>query len=352
MHATSALDKNNRIERNGDMRKFRTQLALLIAMGLLTTNGAHAEEGASGSVGSSSAINEFPSSRLTVKPFVEAGTLKCNLEASTGAVLNYVPNSRTQTGIEISIPKVMGIAIAGQGPMSSEDELKKGRTDYQDYRLSLNFDSFQLFFSYARYQGFYIENTGYVDPSRSSDLPYLQNREMSLQNINADFLWVASPESFSLKALFDQTVRQEESGGSLLLGLSLQDTVLSSQGPLIPASVRNEFGADQNIERGHFRTALARLGYGYTLVLARKWYAGLGITLGFGVQSSEYSDSTQTSTSTQAPSRTDALGSLGYNGDRYFSGISFATSNTKYSTASFAVHPLLTSVRFFAGTRF
>jgi hypothetical protein len=299
------------------------------------------------------AMNRFEQSSVTLKPFAETASYGFDLKAlgADGPQVSWKPNTTGTSGIEIFLNGLIGFGIAGRGVMSNEDRVNKGDTSYEDWRFTLTYPSLLISLDYERFQGFYVDNTGEIDATMASG-PKIQAANMALQNYDLGFLWIFRPESFSLEAAVDQTVRQEESGGSWLAGASFYETDVSNDTSIVPAQVRSRYGADQNVSSARFHSALIRGGYGYTLVLSKKWFATAEATLGLGPQWSDYSDNTQTKHFGQGMSMENVLLALGYNGDSYFSTAKVSVNSSTYRTESIGVSSNLYSFKLALGARF
>jgi hypothetical protein len=133
---------------------------------------------------------------------------------------------------------------------------------YKDYELNLNYygSRFSLDLSYQRSEslsGDFYEDTG--DKT-------LESGEATLKVLNFVGYYTFNHRRFSYSAAFTQSYIQRRSAGSWLLGISYQggsiktnDEVLMQRSPDAPAIT---------IEFGHIGLGG---GYGYNLVLGRKW---------------------------------------------------------------------------------
>lgn len=300
------------------------------------------------------AMNRFEQSAVTIKPFAETATYGYVLKPIDGGgqEVDWNPNTVGTTGIEIFLNGLIGFGIAGRGVMSNTDQVDKGNTNYEDWRFSLAYPSFLIQVDYQQFQGFYVNNTATVDPTIAGATPKIQAPNMSLQNFAVDFTWIMKPESYSIEAALDQTVRQEESGGSWLLSAHASETDLTNDSSIVPAQVRSQYGIDQNVNSAHFHSVLFGGGYGYTIVLWKKLFATIQGTLGLGPQWTDYSDGVRSKQFGQGMSEANGLIAVGYNGDTYFTSAHLIANSTNFRTESLSVTSNLFAFRLAVGARF
>ena len=295
-------------------------------------------------------IREFKE-LLTVKTFIEVPGANLDFKSvSNDRIVKWKPNVRGNVGVGVSLAGIIGGSVSAKGPLSEEDRIARGDTRYQDWRFFLTYSWIQIQLNYQEYNGFYIENSKEVDPSYENNPNSIQEPAMSARNysINSTFVW--SPQDFSLPAALDQTVRQETSGGSFLLGAAVNHNIFNNDNLLIPATVRPEFGIDQNIMKGAFTTFSVKAGYGYSYIYGdRKWFLSGVLLLGGGWQNSKYADPTQEFTSDRAVGKGDLTISWGYSGDRYFSGLTLLADATTYETRSLLISSNLYLLSLFFG---
>lgn len=305
------------------------------------------------------AVRGFGDETVAVRPYVETPSYDFRLKVRThdgsgvtGRQVIWSPNLRTLSGADVSIGDWIGFGYAGKGPMSNRDRVNKGITDYDDWRLNIAFESIFVLLGFQKYQGFYLQNSSSIDASTGGSAPSIQSSAMKIQNVTASLTYIFHPQRFSLKAAFDNTVRQESSGGSWLVGVGASEIIFSDEQPLIPSQIRSEYGVDQNLIKGRFSAFLVRGGYGHTFVLGRKWFVSLTALLGLGVQAGKSTDTIETRSNNSNANLLDALLSAGYNGDQFFSGLQVIGTTTTYRTTSIEIDSAIYSTKVYIGVRF
>ncbi len=251
--------------------------------------------------------------------------------------IKYNPNADTLFSVGVSLQDFLGITWGFRNTQQEKDKIQKGKTDYEDWRLNLAFKQFHVKFNYAKFKGFYIQDSSEVDPTWSEGEPFYQKADLVSQNIGVNFTWIFSPGDFSLVAAYDQTERQEKSGGSFLAGAAVSETLFEDESQIIPANVQPAFGTHQRITEGRFQSFTVKGGYGYTFVLAKKYFAALSGQFGFGRQYMKIKG-TDFADSTWAPAKKgDLILSLGYNGDDYYAGVFASGDQTDYKTGEMEI---------------
>ena len=167
-----------------------------------------------------------------------------------------------------------------------------------------------------------------------------------------NFAWIFNSDEYSLMALLDQTARQESSGGSWIVGVNLAQTEMRGNSPFIPTSVQSQFGDDATLSQGIFKTASATVGYGYTWVWSKKFYFGLMLLGGTGIQQRTLTKDSGVVSESARVEKSDLRLGFGYNGDRFFLGVHANFNGTTFKTNSLKIQHQLINGQWFFGTRF
>lgn len=298
----------------------------------------------------SAGMHEFKGENVHIKLGVDIPGYDLILKGQNREI-KYNPNADTLFSVGVSVQDFLGITWGFRNSQKEEDKIQKGKTDYEDWRINLAFKQFHIKFNYARFKGFYIQDSSEVDPSWSEGQPFYQKPELVSQNLGVNLTWILSPGDFSLVAAYDQTERQEDSGGSILIGAATSETLFEDQNQIIPTNVQSAFGLHQRITEGRFQSFTVKAGYGYTFVFRKKYFASLSGQFGFGRQYMKIKG-TDFSDSTWAPAKKgDLLVSFGYNGDDYYTGLFASGDQTDYKTGEMEIAVNQWMVRAYFGFR-
>ncbi len=265
--------------------------------------------------------------------------------------IKFNPNVKALYSVGLSLQDFLGVNWGFRATQNEKERLQRGDTDYEDWRINLAFRQFHLFLYYSQYTGFYIEDSKEIDGSWTDAQPYIQAPDLSARAAGANFTWVVSPENFSLIAAMDQTERQEKSGGSLLLGAAVTETVFKDSDAIIPASVQVSYGDDQTLTEGRFLSFTAKVGYGYTLVFAEKYFGSLAIQAGGGTQRMSLKGAGFDRTEWSHAAKVDALLSIGWNGDNFYTGTTVTGDGTTFDTGPMEITTTLYALKLYFGFR-
>ncbi len=295
-------------------------------------------------------IHEFNGKNVHVKLGIDVPGYDMNFVGQNREI-KYNPNANALYSVGVSLQDLIGITWGFRSPQNKEEKEDKGPTEYEDWRLNLAFKQFHVKFNYAKYKGFYIEDSSEVDPAWVEGQPYYRKPDLVSQNIGVNFTWILHPEDFSLVAAYDQTERQEKSGGSILLGAAASETIFQDDGQIIPTNVQGAYGRHQLLTEGRFQSFTVKAGYGHTFVLSQKYFASLAAAFGMGrqymkIKGADFSDSTW------APAaKGDLIASFGYNGDDYYTGVFASADQTDYKTGEMKISVNQWMARIYFGFR-
>lgn len=132
---------------------------------------------------------------------------------------------------------------------------------YKDYELNLNYFSSRvsLDFSYQRSESL----SG--DFIRNNEMRRLESGDVTLKVVNVAGYYAFNNRKFSFPAAFNQNFIQRRSAGSWLAGISYQGGSIMTCDDL---KARNPNAPEVSIKFGHLGVGG---GYGYNLVLGKKW---------------------------------------------------------------------------------
>jgi hypothetical protein len=132
---------------------------------------------------------------------------------------------------------------------------------YKDYELNMNYFSsrISLDFSYQRSESL----SGKVNADKG--MQQLETGDVSMKIVNVAGYYAFNNRKFSFPAAFNQNYIQRRSAGSWLAGISYQGGTIKTTDEL---KIRNPNAPDTSIKFGHLGVGA---GYGYNLVLGKKW---------------------------------------------------------------------------------
>lgn len=231
------------------------------------------------------------------------------------------PNTPTNLRFKLNYKFIsFGFEFAPDALPSNGDEDLKGKTKSFGLGTSLVFKHWFSDLSYSKVKGYYLENTDEFTMRAKGD-PYIQFPDLNYKGF-AFALGYYNNTKFSLKSLTSQTERQLKSAGSFIPVFNFRYYTIDDTSSNINTQKSN------NIE------ASIGPGYAYTFVAKEKFYVSLSLQGSLGYLN--------TNLTTRQPIeniktnqdnfilRWDGKTGLGYNGDRFYTGLYANISGTKY----------------------
>lgn len=267
--------------------------------------------------------------------------------------IEYQPNLGGAIGLLISYDW-LSLTIMTSKALPPPDGATKGDSVYDDVRgggFLGDQKQFYLFGGYARYNGFYIENSHDLDPSLPADKFYTYDLE--LKKFQLMLTYAFSPEKYSMAAAQTQLTRQTESGGSWKARALVEHLQIKNNSQsLIPAAVQGQFGAQGEYQGGEFTTVGALGGYGYNWVFDESWFIHGSLMFGAGLATNHYYYASSAATSTQLNLLSDGGLNFGYNGESFFGSFNVVVQATSFETGSITNYEQTLMGNFTLGYRF
>ena len=215
---------------------------------------------------------------------------------------------------------------------------------YKDYELNINYFGSRLSLD-ASYQRSSLSG----DVERGEKVQRLESGDLSMKVYNLTGYYVFNHHRFSFPAAFTQSYIQRRSAGSWLAGISYQGGTIKTTDDL---KARNPNAPDVNIRVGHLGIGG---GYGYNLVVGRKWLFHLSLLPTFVI----YNRNKMTingESRTAGPMRFNMIfnerAAIVYNfSTRYFLGANLVMSNSLFDDRAVVVNQNKWIAHAFVGMR-
>lgn len=283
-------------------------------------------------------------------PLIKKNDLDFDIVSTNDAkkTYNFKANHSVSAGFNINLFDV-NLGIAFGIPLEVESEQLYGKSDVQDLQLIAIGRQWFADMYFQKYHGFYVQYPELVVPRGQ---PFPQRPDLTTQNFGMSFTYIFNHEKFSLRAPYLFSERQKVGKGSFLFSYVLSSFTLQADSSLIPSSRWLEWGAGAAVNDVRFTSLGFAPGYSYTFVV-KKFFLNLTLALGPAHYWVRYKELTG-----QAKNdiRIDfySLGriGIGYNGDRFFSGLSFTTQSRNVTYEQTTFQNAIATVRIVAGYRF
>lgn len=214
---------------------------------------------------------------------------------------------------------------------SNDDDQLKGKTTGMGLGFDFNFSHWVQSISYSRTTGYYLDNTSDFDQDWQEGDPYIQFPYLHYRSFQGVTGYNFNPH-FSTKALVSGTERQLKSAGTFLPTLLYRYYIVDN---------RDEVTPDLSTQKSNNFEIIANAGYYYTYVLNEQFYASAGASAGYGLLSSKvitrFFDDRVEAKQNNGVFKWDGRAALGYNGERFFSGIFLTAENRRFKQQNTSV---------------
>lgn len=240
---------------------------------------------------------------------------------------------------------------------SSESKENEGESKAFRLKVKLLFDHWNHKFEYNYIEGYYINNSSnlFSEISNIENNRHTQFPKLATSIFSGSSLYKIN-RNYSLKAIESQTEIQLKSIGTFM--------------PSVDYSIYSIYGTEiiidnqlEEIQRDNYSTyigfnSIFNIGYYYTFVYKKNWYANLVAIPGIGFDL--YRDTKTTVDNTMNTTYFDLLMSfeaaarLGYNAKRYYFGseYTYRLTNNKYDQERIQFHTTKNEFHIFIGYRF
>ncbi|MBN7815653.1 DUF4421 family protein [Algoriphagus pacificus] len=225
----------------------------------------------------------------------------------------------------------LGFSFIPKFITGNDDNLTKGETTGIGFSTGFNFTHWVQELSYTRTTGYYLDNTSDFDSDWMEGDPYVQFPNLHYRSIQGVTGYNFN-QHFSTKAIFTGTERQLKSAGTFLPTLLYRYYIVDN---------REEPTGTITTQKSKNFEVIANAGYYYTHVIQEKFYASAGASLGYGFLNSKVitrfvGDQVEVKQN-NGVFKWDARGALGYNGERFFSGMLITAENRKFKQQNTSV---------------
>ena len=262
--------------------------------------------------------------------------------------LTFKPNTSYSLGLSLNIFEI-GLEASLSVPINVKNQERFGTSSARDFRINTISKRWMLEAYHQKYSGFYFSNPNLVLPA---DQPYPHRDDLQTRNFGLSFSYIFNANKFSMRSAYTFTEHQRSSRGSFLFSYIISSFELEGDSALIKQSERATFGAGSAAYSMKFTSLGVGPGYSYNLV-HKNFFLNLTLILGPAHYWIRYAEE-------GGPVRYDiristfqsARIGVGYNGDRFFGGISYSsqTRNLRFEQVSFSNE--ITTFRLMVGYRF
>jgi hypothetical protein len=284
-----------------------------------------------------------------IGPVIKNRELSFNMSSlrDSKANLSFKPNNSYSVGLNVNVFD-LNLEASVSVPVDLKSISRYGKSDVTDIQLGALTRKFIFETYWQKYSGFY-----YSYPSLSI-LPtqaFPQRADIDTRNFGGSFAYVFNNTNFSLRSSYTFNDRQLKSKGSFILGFAFSSFDIRADSALISSNLRSA-NLESEIDAARFSSIGLAPGYSYNLVYG-KFFLNVTLSLGpahYWVQYhiKELSTLHDIEISTYSSVRV----AVGYNGDRFFSGIGYSQQGRNVTFDEIKFSNSISTFRFVAGFRF
>lgn len=298
------------------------------------------------------------SNSFTVRPQLERKTLSLGISPSDKLVasgengqngrpesVSFLPNIGMSLGVGVSY-KALSLTFSRDDSSNKDQVEANGLTSGDNYGISFEYSRLYLTVFHQNLKGFYVKDLN--SDHESEKYPEVQLRSTGITVIN-----IVNPVLFSLSSILDQSKRQTESGGSILMSFSVSSNLLShNDDRILPVEVRQSYGDSSDITGIKLDEVNATAGYGYLLTKSN-FYGSFALGIGPSMQVLRIESGGQNAqTSTGFSAAQLVVFGLGFNGPELFLGVNFVSESVTSENDDIGVEFKREKVQSFVGWRF
>ena len=277
-------------------------------------------------------IQSYPD-HFFIWPVVKQRQLEFRIEdvPSNDARLIYKPNRPYSFGMGVYMFELV-LELTGSLPVSARSEEIYGESRARDLQLNVFGKKWGVDLNRQKYEGFYI-----VDPANPvpPNTPFPQRPDIYTRNLYGTVSYTFNSKKFSLRSAYNFTERQLKSSGSFILFGSLNGFKTRGDSALLGPEHQSEFGADANIMEIRSTHMGVAPGYTYSLIHRKGFFINglfaLGPAYNWILSKSEGGSEMK---DVKFTSFYVARIAMGYNGDKFFAGVSYGgqSSNARFES--------------------
>jgi hypothetical protein len=228
----------------------------------------------------------------------------------------------------------VGFEITFAMPMDRQRKFLYGESGAQDLQANVLGKNWGADLFISDYQGFYAEDS--ANPLAANQ-PFPQRPDIRTHNLGANGIYIFNQNKFSIRSAYNFADRQLKSGGSFLLSSTLNTYRVSADSAVLSKKYETIFGSFSNFHALHSTTFSVAPGYTYSLII-KNFFINASLAVGPAQHWTNYTlTNNQVSHRTSLDSFADFRIAIGYNGERFFAGMSFVdqSRNIKFENTRF-----------------
>jgi len=247
--------------------------------------------------------------------------------------LSYKPNGNYGLGWGMYIFEI-GFEVTFSIQPKESTQFLYGHSRVSDLQANILGKNWGVDLFTQNYNGFYqSDNTSSV----AANTPYPQRPDISTWNTGANGIYSFNKNKYSIRAAYNFSERQIRSGGSFSLSGTINTFSLRADSAIYGVHYENVFGSKADFNKLDYTTISIAPGYAHTFVFGKRFFINGSLSIGPANHWVYYQSATAAKHETTLNSFADLRVAIGYNSDRFFSGVSYVAQsrNIKFEQIQF-----------------
>ena len=261
--------------------------------------------------------------------------------------ISYKPNNAYGFGFGVYLFELLA-EVTFAIPPNQQKEDQFGKSKASDLQINVLGKNWGADVFSQTYHGFYRDD-GSIPVQ--SGLPYPQRRDISIQNIGLNGIYVFNKNKFSFRSAYNFTEKQLRSNGSFILTGTLNTFELDADSAIYGGQYKSVFGTKADFTNLRYTTLSVAPGYAYTFI-AGGFFINLSASLGPAQTWVYYKSDGDGHRYNAIDSFLDGRAAFGYNGGRFFTGVSFVSQSRNMQFDGVRVTSSSSTFKFLFGYRF
>lgn len=243
----------------------------------------------------------------------------------------------------------LAFELAFAVPVDEMSERIYGNSDAKDIQMNILGKKWGADIFHQRYSGFYVVDALNPVPAAS---PFPQRPDIRTRNTGLSINYTHNSDRFSFRSAYNFVERQLVSAGSFIAFASLLDFSVKGDSAIIGSSFRQRFGDESSIYAVNSTITGLAPGYTYSLIY-KGFFLNGALAAGPSYNLLRYSEEGRGRVKdNHFRAYVAARLSLGYNGDRFFGGLTFMNQGLNAKFQNVELTSSNSSFKILAGYRF
>lgn len=261
--------------------------------------------------------------------------------------LTFRPNNAFTGGLGLYLFE-LGVEVTFAIPVDQQKNTLYDTSKAFDLQLNMLTNHWGADIFYQNYRGFYV-----TDPTNPvpANMPLPKRGDMVTENLGLNGIYFFNKRKFSFRSSYNFAERQRKSAGSFLLAGTLNSYHLQTDSALYGKKYEALFGKESDVTEFRATSFSVSPGYSYTLVF-HNFFLNSSLSLGPALNFVNYEVQDALYQARKINGFSDIRIAFGYNGARFFSGVTFVSQSryTKFNEVQLSASS--TTFRMLMGYRF